>query len=473
MIENLIKCLSDEEFKLFLKGLPVDSRSRLLSLALRRSFKSTDKDFVFSKVFRQTRTSVNDHLLRNELSILKKKAEKFIVINNPVDAPANARYYSVYALAVWCVNKNLIYEAQIYLNQTLEIAVSENAWRGALLCTKLLGHTIQYSNDKVEEKTRKLTELANNHQYYLKQLVARESQLVNYINMAANKLISASLSSDIIESNVIKNKWEFDVSNTHEPLANYYHLKSQAFLHSGHKSIELMIKCLEQLDQPVDLLDHRQEKLISLASIALEYSIIGEFEKAGYYYLQIINSPFFSTFRSRNGILINYATTLIKLKEYYKAIEFIDQINLKQLEPVVLARINTMSILAYIYTNDFKKLNKILPLKIEINELPLKLYNKFLYVIYYLIQDNPLEAQRELHNLMVSRAGRDLLYAEMISVYYAYIYYLIDNCENNRKRLEEELENFGQKKESKIYNTILSLWIREKSSDVLKPHSHH
>lgn len=468
MIDNLVRWFTEEEFKAFLKTMSTNSRSRTLALTLRKANTSANRDTIFMKVFQTNRNTQNDHLLRNELSILKKKAEIFIVNNNPVEAPYNADYYASYALSVWCVNKNLLNEAEVYLHNTVHIALKTNAWRGALLCTRLLGLVIQFSNISIEEKINKIKSLAEKHKYYLTQLVAREVQLINYINVSANKLASSNFSDSPNELKLLKDKVEFDINNPVDPLAQYYQLKSSAFLNSGIDAVNYMLESLDCLNQPVDFADIEEEKLISMANIALEYGMVADFEKAHEYYQKIISSPFFSSFRSKNGVLINNATTLVKLKRYSKAIENIEMINLKHIEPVVLPRVNTIRILAYIYTKDFIKLKKILPLKSETNEVPLKLYNKFLYVIYYLIQENVFDAQRELHNLMITKYGKESVYADLINLYNAYINCLIDNRAPNRTKLETELKCFNEKSQTKLYNTILSIWIREKSEQLVE-----
>ena len=79
MVYEILTKFTSEEFDSFLEGTGAGTNSRKISSMIRKRNGEIDKDEIFKRIFKKKRDPQNDYLLRNELSILKKKLESFVL----------------------------------------------------------------------------------------------------------------------------------------------------------------------------------------------------------------------------------------------------------------------------------------------------------------------------------------------------------------------------------------------------------
>jgi tetratricopeptide (TPR) repeat protein len=187
---------------------------------------------------------------------------------------------------------------------------------------------------------------------------------------------------------------------------------------------------------------------------------------------KILVHPGFQNFTARNALLFNYCTTLLKIKDYKKAIKYLDELDNLDLEPIVKERIYTMKCNCYIFLGDLKGIKRILPGNLQSFELAVRLYYRVLYLIYYIIKEDLELAERELANIKQVRNLEETEYLILIKLFDKYLLAL-NACiykENDKMSklgsLRKELGSFVNTSNS-VTQLLPGIWLTEMAEKLL------
>jgi hypothetical protein len=419
MIYEILHKFSAQEYDFFLSRTGTGTHTRKISAMIRKGQGEIGKDEMFKRVFKKKREPQNDYLLRNELSILKRKLELFIIENTPVDLPVFVSYYKPYAMAQWCLQNALVKPAEKYLARASSIAREHEAWQGLLKINRCRLQLTQYSKSDYHQKQGHLQSLADEHLDYLKEYIAEEVRYADFIRAGAFKLAAHLRKTN--HSFELTHSFNIEPDTSKSMVARFYYYKSLAYTSSGTEAIGLLKKALSFLDSDLEMFLKEEEKLACMSAMAMEYAIIGDLNEAEEVFGSILSHPGFDHFHARNSLLFNYCTTLLKLKKYKKAIGYIELLESLDIEPIVLERIYTMKCNCYIFLGDLKNLKKILPRNLQSYDLAVRSYYRFLYVIYYLIKGEYDLAERELENTRSMKDFSDTGYMPLLKIFDKYI----------------------------------------------------
>lgn len=470
MVYEILTKFTSEEFDSFLEGTGAGTNSRKISSMIRKRNGEIDKDEIFRRIFKKKRHPQNDYLLRNELSILKKKLESFVLENTPTDVPAFVEYYKPYVMAQWCIKRVLIAESEKYIKEALEIAKKKNAWHGLLNINRVLFHTTQYSKSSYHYKLELLQSIAEDHLNYLREYITAEVRYAEFIKAGAYKLSANLRKTNLPFANL--SSFEVQLEKTKNKVAQFYHLKSLAYSHSGLQAVELLQKALLLLDDEIEIFLKEEERLACMSAMAMEYSMAGDYKQAASIFEKILAHPDFGNFTARNALLFNYCTTLLKIKEYKKAIKYLDELDNLDVEPIVKERIYTMKCNCYIFLEDVKGIKKILPGNLQSFELAVRVYYRVLYLIYYIIKEDYDLAERELANIKQVRNLEETEYLILIKLFDKYLLAL-NACiykENDKTSklgsLRKELGSFVNTSNS-VTQLLPGIWLTEMAEKLL------
>jgi len=463
MVYEFIVSLDAEEAVRFMEGLEPKTRSRRLLQVLRSGI--TDKNEILKRVFKVKRSVNNDHLLRNELSILKRKVENFVANNTNHNTQIHILYRKEYIMAEWCIKKTLIEPATHYVNSAYKKALSLEVFEDLLKISRLRLHITQLSKSNYQHKLDEMKLLHQDHLTYLKEFASRELKYADFINAGAFKLAS-NLRMDTFPFEPIE-VFTVHTNESKNMLARYYTFKSQAYSSSGPDSISLLESAIKILYTLADIDFANVEILTCYAAIAMEYSLMGNFSKSEELYEFIFTLPGSDTFASRKSLLYNYCTTLLKNGNYKRALKYIEYLENSNPEPVVAERIYTMKINCYILLEDAKKILKILPPDLQNYDITLRTYYRFLYVIYYLIKEEWGLAERELNNIRVMKDFKLTGYTPLLQLFEKYvqtsdsIFYREKNPKKKLESLRTYLKTFHDQNQE-LSGLLPAAWITRK-----------
>jgi tetratricopeptide (TPR) repeat protein len=471
MVSELLTKLTQEEYELFLNQTGAKTNSRKMASLIRKSAGKMAKDEMFKRVFKKKRDASNDYLLRNELSILKKKLEGFVLEITLTDIPTYVSYYKPYVMAQWCIKKILIKEAEKYILEAMEMARNQHAWHGLLNMNRVLFHTVQYSKSSYHQKLEVLKSMASHHLDYLKEYVAEEVRYADFIKAGAYKL-----SANLRKNNVpFGNTSTFEVKpeQTNNKVAQFYYLKSLAYSNTGMEAVQLLQQALACLDEDIEMFLKEEERLACMATMAMEYAMAGNYHQSAHVFEEILQHPGYKNFTARNALLFNFCTTLLKIKEYKKAIKYLEELEQQDVEPIVKERIYTMKCNCYIFLQDVKGIKRILPKNLQSFDLSIRLYYRILYVIYYLIKEDFELAERELTNIKQVKDLQETEYGELIQLFDKYVGALNAVVYKEKDKpaklagLKKELEFFNRPA-NQVSQLLPGVWLIEKAETFIQ-----
>lgn len=471
IVYKILAELTEEEYSSLIPYTSPTSHSRRIATLIRKSNGSITKEEIFKRVFKTKRHINNDHLLRNELSILKKRIENFILDRWNTDIPLNATYYKEYVMAQWCLKKVLVPEAEKYIVQAIDIAKSTDGWRSLLNINKVYFHTTQYSKSDYHQKSDLIKKIGEDHILYLKNYIAEEVSYANFIRSGAIKLAANLRQSNQKFTPILS--IELDIESQKSKAAKYYHYKAMGYSNSGKEAIRYLEKALQVLQDRLEIYLLKEEEMACMSAIAMEYAVMGELENAIQAFEKIMNHPEFDSFTARNALMLNYTTTLIKVKQYEKAIRCIEKLEELILEPIVIERLYSMKCNCYIFMGQPEKLKKILPINLQSYDVSVRTYYRFLYLIYYILKGNHELAERELTNIRQVRYVDETEFISLVKMFEKYLtaFDAIQYHEKDKSKkinsLKTALINF-KKDHTSVSLQLPGMWIIERTEELLK-----
>lgn len=421
-IGKLLKVWDASAYRQWLGEAGRESRSGRLAALLRRHKGVPSKDEIFQRVFDQKYIADRDYLLRNELSLLRRKLEARITAGMALPVALDKPYFIPLGMSRWCMENQLNEEALHYAEKALELAEEAGDWPALLGILKMVLLLSPYSKTGHDERLEYMQRLAEKHRYYLRQLVGEEVRYADFMQ-AARRQFSAQLRRTQLDFALSETVY-FHPDDAPSPVAEYYRCKALGFSASGREAVAHFRAALQNLDPRWEAWMLRQEWLTCMSAIARELSLLGEWEEAEQVFRETLTHPGLPMYSGRRSLQINYCTTLVKLKKYKAAIDILEAMSSEDLEPVVEERLFTLKTICYVFYEDPERIRSILPKDLGAYDLSLRIYYRLLYTMYYLVKGDTELAEREIVNMASARGLEQTPYPPLVTLFRRYLHLL-------------------------------------------------
>lgn len=435
MLHDLIQALSKDELRRFQNSLSRGKRSFNLLGIMKNE---TNKEVIFKKLYHEKYSPEKDILLRTEMKILKRKLEEFILENSSQDLHPGRDYALFYEVAKWCMLNSIYDLALKYCRRSFDLALAQKEWADLLRINRVYYLISWQQPAGLNEKTEVLSERTRWHQKIINTLATEEMRLSHFLE--------ASIDRYRYNLRQAHNQRQFpDTHTIHFPeheseLAAYFSLKAKAYSTMDGRAIDILKQAIALLKDMPHFYYKDQEWIAVNGALAMEYSAHGEHDRACEVFDMLIYHPDLTKSQSSIGIQFNYATTLLKLKQYRKAEEILELLDERHPKMILNRQIQTMKITTYLFLGESEKLKKIISRQSGPMDPALKIYNRLLFVIYYLQKDSLELAERELINLEKSRPVKGSVYPPLIQAFKLYIEAELARTGNSSERQKKQSE---------------------------------
>lgn len=413
-----------------------------------KKHRKIEKETTFVKVFSAPYTSKKDALLRNELRLLNRELELFMV------EQAWKKRLSIHS------NETQWSLIEIYLERK-EFGLFEQTWR------KL------YKKAQQEYLYALKVDLINLFFEYK----TSHSELDSDIYHDLKKLLEEALSATVAQMQVNYKELELKDAFVQRTLyglsgqkyiyqkpTTYYHRENklenddrvafldfriQSYFLNGPEKIEILQKALES----AKFLEKKHPKDVALKesivmteiTVAIEFFILKQYEKADVLYLKAFSSKIEFPVEKKIAIYFNYISNLIGLEAYDRAIDFYETNKEVCIEfPKVFYRIQYMLCWAYIMKGEYEKPMDML-LEQNIQQRPENdfIYARLLLTILYYSTEQVELAEREAYNLVQNhryKTPKEETFIEYSKLIYQHIQgiYILEANKRNEKLKETQ-----------------------------------
>jgi len=388
-----------------------------------------EKETAFLKIFDAPYTSKKDALLRNELRLLNKELELFMIKQ---EWKKNLNINS---------NENQLSLIKIYLERK-EFGLFEQTWR------KL------YKKAQEQRLYSIKIELINLFFFYKKTAAEFDIGLYYELKELLEEALRCTVAQMQVDYKELELKDAFVQRNLYaltgqkyenKRVTTYYNRENnlgtdiivefldyriQSYFLSGIEKIDLLQKAL----QSAKLVEEEYPKYPSLnasavtieITIGLEYFLLNEYKKADVCYVRILDKVNVLSVPQRAAMYFNYISNLICLEAYDRAIEWYESSdNVWREAPQVVYRMHYIVCWAYIMQGKYEKPMAML-LEHNIQKRP---ENDFVYarllltILYYSTEQLEL-AEREAYNLVQNhryKTPKEETYIEYSKLIYQHI----------------------------------------------------
>lgn len=413
-IAEMIQALQEEEAYAFSRELNTGTNARRLFRYLRK-YGGGSRDELYSRVFKRSYNAADDHILRNEASLLKQRLCSFILHRTQADIAVTHTCYADYVLAGWCLGRQLTEGAEKYAEKAREKALHAEAWEALLRINRLLFRIAQFGKSSYEKKTARLLALRAAHEKYLHKLHAAEMSYADFTGAAAAKL----------QRNLRKDAEPFVYHNVAgEPgsvAERYYRYRAEACLSEGAGALTFLQEAEQLLELPSCIPDEAWERMALHAAMAMEQVFAGRISDSLHTFENLLQHPAFASYSGRNLVLFNYVSTLLKVARYKDALRITALLEAEKQEPVLAERLYALKCYALVFMGDAQRLKEALPADINGYDLSIRIYYRLLYTIVFLLRGDGEAAERELLNLQQVKGLRLTVYAPVVKLFLDYI----------------------------------------------------
>ncbi len=283
-----------------------------------------DKGALYQTVFGKKYSSSKGYLIRNELRLLNDELEDFLVKRQLEKAfKTNPNLYNLWLLRA-LKDRKLHTEFEAHYKKTIPKA-QENLQYELIdkMMTLYLQHLIVHT-----EITEDLYENTI-HAGYMERIqwvqkdAVRKIRATEVMKAFTERTIKVT-QPEFPYSNML-HKVDLQLAEINDAYSNYLYLYALSFQQSGVEKITTLQSALtfiEKCQQPEMEVENR--KLFLLATIALEYYLMRNYQAANDYYLQTLQYAHSTQQTLRISVVFNYFSNCIKLEEYAKAIELFE-----------------------------------------------------------------------------------------------------------------------------------------------------
>jgi hypothetical protein len=469
---ELLALLSPKEKKQFERTvIKIHKRARLVELYRYLNKHSTiDKEKLFAKVFGCQYHSKQDNLLRNELRLLNKEIELFLIdiewLKEQHTHPERAQLLLLQSY--FDREQTHLFEQQ--WRKLYKKAQQEQ--RYSLLIELLdlyFDYHVRYSNVEFDS----YQQLATLIEEGLHACAAQLQEQTKYFELRYGFIQRNLWALQSGQYTMKKAPIFFDATAPLENEALVHFLADSnegSYYTNGEEKIELLQKALAQSES---LKNHPRygelrERIQNLqASLALEYYILKRYEEADRIYQTLVQSPIVGNIRTQIGITFNYFTNLLGLEAYERAVEWYQQQKelWANIEPIAYKG-QYMVCWAY---HQLGQHETALDLLVDHNiqersEADFAYARLLLSITYHALQEQEL-AEREVYNLLQNTRYRtfkehiSVSYAKFIHQYFLAIHTLAPEKRNAKiEQTRQELEEMYRSNLS-FSSTFLYRWL--------------
>jgi hypothetical protein len=360
-----------------------------------------DRHLIFKKIFKKNWTKENDYLLRNELKLLKDKIEY---------------YYIKYSSAIYLQK----IEDKILLDLYKQIRVSDEYF---LLNKKYISrkrNELDF-NSLVENNFNYADFVRTNVPNYQERAVLLEQNLneikKNIIDLFAQQTAKAfTLNAHyLLQQKQLDNKKKdllFEYTDIHFSKEVFKNNLNDYFVCYANASINFDTASIEQWEEVYQKLkavdpqyfNFDYEHCLTLSMLATICSIRNQYEKSQYYFNLLFDEIPLSIVNKNINIYLNYITNLNKLKKYEDAMKQLQYA--KSVFGGIITKIpqyRTQELVTAIYLNDLKKIKTIMNVDFDTLQAFERIFYRFFYCIYFIIEKQYNLAFIEIQNLQRSK----------------------------------------------------------------------
>ncbi|WP_264789513.1 hypothetical protein [Aureispira anguillae] len=432
-----------------------------------------EKERIFPHIFDQPYSSKKDALLRNELRLLNKELELFLV---------EYEWKKQLQLNSDQTQLSLI---KIYLARK-EYNLFEQLWR------KL------YKKAQKERLYTLKVELITLFFDYRLQRAEIDFDLYQEIKLLLEEALVATLAQmqenykqlELKDAFIQRNLYALSGQTYHyQRIPSYYHTTQaiendavilyleysiQSYFSEGYEKIKLLQTAIAQSDS---LSEHaKYQSLVTSpimlkTSIGLEYFLLKEYQKADEIYTQVLAQEQLIPAQKKPGVYFNYVSNLIALGAYQRAIEWYESSSddWKKI-PQITYRIQYRLCWAYIMQKEFQKPLDLL-LEHNIQQRPENdfIYARLLLTIIYHSNHQKELAEREVYNLMQNnryKTPNEIFYADYSKLLYQHIQAtnILDKKKRNTKlqQIQNTLDSIYYSNANTI-STMFYEWLTQQN----------
>lgn len=438
-----------------------------------KKHQKVEKEKIFVKIFDVLYTPKKDALLRNELRLLNKELELFMV-EQEWKKKLNVNS-----------NKTQLSLIKIYLERK-EFSLFVQTWR------KL------YKKAQEERLYTIKVELINLFFKYKTNYSEVDFDLYQDLRILLEEGLSATVAQMQVDCKDLELKDAF-VQRTlyaesgrkykYQKITTYYERENQlenddivvfldfriqSYFLNGIEKIEILQKALEYSnaleqkypkDEPL-----RESIVITEITVALEFFLLEQYEKADVLYRRVLERKIDFPIVKKSAIYFNYISNLVGLEAYDRAVEFYERNKVVCSEVKVFYRIQYMLCWAYIMRGEYEKPIKML---LEYN-IQARSENDFIYarllltILYYSTGEIEL-AEREVYNLIQkdrykSPKGKNFInYSKLIYQHIQAIHILERDKRNDKlKETQSKLDSMYQKNAASV-STLIYRWLTKQN----------
>lgn len=403
---ELLQVLTASELKHFEKKvINSHKRNSLKKLYLYlKKHQNIDKEKAFKKAFDVSYSPKKDALFRNELRLLNKELELFLLEEE------------------WKKNLNLnskesqLTLIKLYLERK-EFPLFEQAWRKLykkaneerLYTTKieLINLFFQYKTNYAEVDEELYQDLKILIEEAMRTTVAQMQIAYKKLELkdafVQRTMYAQTGQKYEYQKAVSYYKRENELEN--DDMVAFLDFRIQSYFLNGMEKIKILQKALNcskdlEIKYPKDKA-LKEAIVVTEMTVALEFFLLEQYQKADAHYLQLLERNFEFPVVKKAVIYFNYISNLICLEAYERSVTFYEENKEICSEAKVFYRIRYMLCWAYIMRGEYKKpMNMLLEHNIQQRPENDFVYARILLIILYYSADEMELAEREAYNLI-------------------------------------------------------------------------
>jgi hypothetical protein len=471
--------MTNKELKHFEKKvINSHKRNTLRNLYLYlKKHKEIEKETAFLKIFKVPYTSQKDALLRNELRLLNKELELFMVEEEwrkKLTINSNETQLSL---------------IKIYLERK-EFSLFEQTWRKLYKKTQeehlytirveLIQLFFEYKTNYSEIELDLYKELKVLLEEGLRTTVSQMQiayKTLEHKDAFVQRILYAQ-SGQKYEYKKVPTYYQRENALENDDLIAFWDLKIESYFLNGLEKIQILQKaldCAKVLEQKYTKdLPFKESIVITEITVALEFFLLEEYEKADVLYLRVLDRGLDFSEVKKAVIYFNYISNLICLEAYDRAIQFYEANKEICSEAKVFYRIQYMLCWAYIMQGEYEIPTKML-LEHNIKERPENdfIYARLLLTILYYSTDEMELAEREVYNLLQNHRYKtpiEKTFIDYSRLFYQHIQviHILEADKRNQKlhKIQHELEVMYKENASSA-STMMYRWLTQQNKERL------
>lgn len=473
---ELIKLFSPSELKKFEQlVIKKHKRTSLKKLfAYVKKNKEIQKETAFQKTFNQVYSSSKDALLRNELRLLNKEIELFLV---------EQEWKKQLQLNTDETQLSLL---KIYLERN-QFTLFEQGWKKLYkkaqqerlysLKVTLISLFFDFQLKRAEIDFDLFKEIKVLLEEALLAVVAQMQEDYKHIQLkdAFIQRNLFALSGQAYVYRPISKHYSLHTHLENDAVICYLDYCIQSYFLEGYPKIEILQKAIEHAHAVEEFSKYQtfsMTPIMSKTSIGLEYYLLKEYHKADEIYTAVLEDEHLLPAKKRPAIYFNYIANLIALGAYQKAIDWYESSDEGwKKTPHIMYRLQYILCWAYIMLQEYEKPLELL-LSHNIQQRPKNdyIYARILLVIIYYSDDQIELAEREVYNLIQNsryKSPRETFYIDYSKLLYQHIQttYILKVDKRNKKlqQIQENLDTIYHSG-ANYHSTMLYQWLSDKNN---------